>query len=83
MFELKKQKIERQILWSDRLCIPTKKTGTVGSVLLKANPSTFLTRETLVPGGPPPLPAPPAAAAAGASQQQWGQKEWNRRTYAP
>ena len=49
MFELKKQKIERQILWSDRLCIPTKKTGTVGSVLLKANPSTFLTRETLVP----------------------------------
>ena len=49
MLELKKQKIERQILWSDRLCIPTKKNVTVGSVLLKANPSTFLTRETLVP----------------------------------
>ena len=49
MLELKKQKIERQILWSDRLCIPISKAGTVGSILLKANPSMFLTREMLVP----------------------------------
>ena len=49
MLELKKQKNERQILWSDRLCIPISKAGTVGSILLKANPSMFLTREMLVP----------------------------------
>ena len=53
MLELKKQKIERQILWSDRLCIPISKAGTVGSILLKANPSMFLTREMLVPVGDP------------------------------
>ena len=54
MLELKKQKIERQILWSDRLCIPISKAGTIGSILLKANPSMFLTREMLVPSFVPP-----------------------------